>query len=265
MSLIRRHTTRTAVGSTETTEKTDTPSSSPLAFPLTALQKFYLAFRAPFACRYFHFATPNDAAHAVTVKYWNGAAFAAVEDLIDQTLGFTQNGFIAWKNVAGWKARSAAPFADQELYWIEISVATDLDADCSLQAVLNLFCDDSLLRAYYPALVADSRYLPEGRTDFLEQYIAAKDLIVTRLKQGKAITDESQIIDPNEVAIAAVHAAAHIIMAPLDRGEDPRPSDDARDAMNGEMNRVSFDLDTDNSGEVEVHEQERSFEVRLRR
>lgn len=267
MSLIRRNTTRTAKNSTETTRETDTPSATTLAFALTASDKFYLAFRKPFACRYFALGTVSDTQRTPVVKYWNGTAFVVVEDLIDQTLGFTQSGFISWVNPGGWKARQAAPFADQELYWIELSVAADLGAATTLQAVLNLFCDEELLRAYYPELVSDSaRWYPPGRSNFLEQLVAAKDQIVTRLKQSRVINDESQVIDPNEVAIAAVHATAYIIMAPVVRDDEDRQKvRDIYAELTRELGKLPIAVDNDNSGAIsdaEKKEAEVTFRMR---
>lgn len=256
MSLIRRNTTRTIKNATETTRQTDTPSDDSVPFNLETTDKFYIGFKKPFASRYFHFSHLNETTLAIAVKYWNGSSFVPVEDLIDQTVGFTQNGFISWVNPGDWKAKAQAPASDVELYWVELTVSDNMTDESALQAVLNLFCDDTLLRAHYPELVSDERWLPEGRTDFLEQYVAAKDLVILRLKKDKIIRDENQIVDVNEVALAATHAAAYIIMYPISRSEDDRESVAAcLDAMNKALNLVPLDLDVNDDGKIDAAEE----------
>jgi len=256
MSLIRRNVTRTILNSTEATKETDTPAASALSFVLTNSDKFYVGFKKPFAARYFHLSVLNTNSITVSMKYWNGTEFSSVDDLVDQTLGFTTNGFISWTNATDWKKVVQAGVSE-ELYWVEISVSGALSAGTALQAVLNIFCDDSLLRAHYPELISDTRWLPSGRTDFLEQYVAAKDQVVKRLKGDGIITDESQIIDPNEVANAAAHAAAFIIMFPVSRSdEDRQAAADAEKEMNKALNQVKLDIDINDDGVIQDAEQE---------
>lgn len=257
MSLIRRNVTRTIKNSTETTAQSSTPASSALAFNLQTTDAFYVGYNKPFACRHFNLAVVNSVSSTVSVKYWDGTTWTAVEDLVDQTTGFTASGFISWVNANDWTLYALTPVTDVELYWVKITVSVNLHASTSLQSVLNLFSDDNLLRAYYPELITDTRYLPSSRTDFMEQYLAAKDLVVTRLKQSRILDDESQIIDPNEVAVAATHAAAWIIQSPIARAEgDREAADKAYSQMEAELKLVRFDLDLDNTGIIEEVEKE---------
>jgi hypothetical protein len=256
MSVIRRNVTRTILNSTETTKQTDTPSSDALTLNIGTSDAFYIGFKAPFASRYFHLSSLNAVSNTLSVYYYNGTTWTAVTDLVDQTVGLTVSGFISWTNETDWKKSTQSPVAE-ELYWIKIVPGATLTSTTALQAVLNLFCDEPLLRAYYPELVTDTRYLPDSRTDFLEQYVAAKDLVVTRLKQDKLITDESQIIDINEVAISAVHATAWVILNPLARTTEERERVGAIwDQFNKELNEVPIDIDTDNSGTIDEEEKE---------
>jgi hypothetical protein len=185
MSSVHRNVTRTILNSTETTFKTSTPSADSLAIALTTSDALYVGYKLPFGSRYFHFGVLNVASVTVSVKYWDGSAWSAVEDLVDQTLGFTRSGFIAWQNQTDWAKQALSPLTDVELYWLKITVSGTLTGTATLQTVANIFADDQLLRAYYPELVSDTRYLPDSRNDFLEQYVAAKDLVVLRFEAGR--------------------------------------------------------------------------------
>jgi hypothetical protein len=256
MSVIQRNTTRTILNSTETTAKTDTVNSSVLAFNLLTTDLFYIGFKKPFASRYFNLSVLNVVAATLSVKYWDGTDWESVEDLIDQTSGFTKSGFLSWQNQNDWRALKLAPISDVEHFWIQISVSANLTTETALQSVSNLFCDDNLLRAYYPELVTDARYLPSGRTDFMEQMVAAKDLVVTRLKQDHLIKDESEVLDINEVAISATHATAWIILNPIARSDGEKEMrNDAFAAFNRELNKVKLSLDLNNSGVIELQEE----------
>jgi hypothetical protein len=254
MSLVLRNITRTIKGSTETTLQTKEANADALAFVLTTSDYFYIGSVNKFAARYFHFGTLNTQAGTLVVQYWDGSAWTAVEDLVDQTQHFTRSGFVSWVNESDWAKRAQTPITpDPELYWVRISVSANLSAGTSLKAVLNLYCDDTLLKKYYPELISDTRYLPDAG-NFLEQYEAARDLVVLRLKADQIIDDESQVIDPNEVCLAAVHAAAHIILYPITNKETDTRATDAERKFNSELNRVRLSLDLDKSGIIEDDE-----------
>lgn len=248
--LLNRRKIRTIKNTTDTTEETRTLNSKPLSFVLTTGDKFYLGFHDRFASRYFSFATANTNTTALTVKFWDGDAFVAVDDVIDQTFGFTESGFLSWVNDTKWQTKVQTG-TEGELFWIEISVSADLSAGTSLEAVINIFSDDDLLRGYYPELVSDTRFQPPGRSDLLEQHVAGKNLVVQRMIQKKVIDKESQIIDINPVALAAVHATASIIMAPIAISEaQDKLLDDARSQFERELTQSIYEIDSNSDGVV---------------
>lgn len=252
MSLVLRNITRTIKGSTETTLQTKEANADALAFVLTTSDYFYVGSQNKFSTRYFYFGTLNTQAGTLVVEYWDGSAWTAVTDLVDQTQHFTRNGFVSWVNESDWQKKAQSP-VEPELYWIRFTVGANMSASTSLKAVLNLYCDDTLLKKYYPEIISDTRYLPDAG-NFLEQYEAAREKVVLRLKADGIIDDESQIIDVNEVAVAAAHAAAWIILAPItNRETDPRATYAERDFYS-ELNRVKLSLDLDKSGIIEDDE-----------
>lgn len=231
-------------------------------------QFLYLGFYGKFASRYFHMGVVNSSTNPVlVVEYWNGTDWAPVLDLHDETIGFTQSGFISWRNKDDWKPTNVDPLSDEseKLYWVRISPTGDeIDGTPTLNAVLNLFSNDTALRRFYPELVTDSRYLPSGRTNFIEQHIAAKNRVVTKLKQRRVIEDESQIIDINEVAEAAVHACADIILSPISTDEELLKR--IRAAFENEMNDLTKHADANKDGQVsDTERQDISFGTVVRR
>lgn len=254
MSIVNKNITRTLLNSVEKTLQTASASADALALVMTTSDKLYLGFREKFQTRYFLFATANTNAATLTVKYWDGSAYAEVADVVDQTIGFTRSGFLSWDNIDGWQ-KNVQLGITTELYWIEITVSANLSGGTSLQCIENIFCDETLLRSYYPELVSNTSYLPSGRTSWMEQFIAAKDLVVLRLKQDDIIDDESQVLDVNEVCVAAVHATAWIIINPIARDEgDKERAKQMFNDFNRELNASKKSFDFDNSGKVDEAE-----------
>lgn len=261
--MIYRRKLRTVLNSTETTQKTDSIASDALSFVFLTTDAFYIGWPEKFAARYFAMGTLNTNAATLAVTYWDGSDWTAVEDLVDQSRGLTQNGWISWKNVSDWTKQALSPIVDEELYWIRIKTGTSFSSGSTLQAVLNLFCDDTTLAAYYPELIADTRYLPRNRSTFLEQYEAAKNMIVQKLYQAKAITNEAMVLNPEELSIPAAHAAAYIILNGI-----PNADEDLRERKKRILEDLEFWLsdsvrsfDLDNSGEIEEEEKEVPYPI----
>ncbi len=265
--MIYRRKLRSIYNATEATSKTDSIASDALAFVFTTAEALYLGFHEKFACRYFYLGTLNTNAAVLTIKYWDGSAYSPVEDKVDQTEGLTKSGWLSWKNVSGWAKSTQAPVVDEQLYWIKITTSANFSAGTTIKAILNLFSDAVLLREYYPELISDTRYLPSDRTDFIEQYHAAKNMVVQELIRIDKIKDESQVLNPEVVAIASAHASAYCILNGI-----PNASEDLiarKKAVFADfefwIERSKLSLDLDNSGELEEVEENVGTQFFVRR
>lgn len=253
--MINRRVTRTILNTTETTALTSLNSAG-LSFVLLTTDSFYIGFHGKFSARYFQMSVVNSATSVMSVDYWNGSEWASVDDLVDQTsVGgktFAQSGFVSWSNKSDWTKRSLTGIDDDiQLYFVRVKVSVDLSLLTKIASVLNLFSDDALLRSYYPEIISNVAYLPSGKTNFLDQHLAAKDLVVLRLKQRRMIDDESQVIDINMVAVAAVHACAWIILSPIATSDDSKEiRDTAFKALGEELSQLTLGVDSNKDGVV---------------
>lgn len=266
--MINRRVTRVVLNTTEITDFLTKPNGPNYVPVLTVADSLYIGFHGKFAARFIQIGTvANALTSTLSVEYWNGSAWAAVDDLIDQTsVGgktLARSGFISWVNKADWKASIRADIdPDVSLFWVRLKVSADLTATAALSSVLNTFCDDNLLRAYFPELITDPAYLPKNQTNFLDQYIAAKDLVVLRLKQRKEIEQESQIIDINDVAIAATYASAMLILQSIATSEDvEKLLAIATKGFNNELDEIDFSVDENEDGIVSDPERTQSTSV----
>lgn len=255
--MINRYVTRTVLSGVEQTAKTNSPEADTLSFVLTTASLFYIGFQGKFAARYFAMGTANTNASVISVEYWNGSAWAAVKDIVDSTAGFTKSGFLSWVNESDWQKTTVTPVTGVDLYWVRLSVSADLSAGTTLQACLNLYSSDNALRVYYPWLVSDSRFLPANRTNFLEQHVAAKDLVVKHLRDRHAIGDESQVIDIERVMPAAIHAAAYLILLPISTSPEMGAlRDGALAAFKDEIGQTALSVDQNADGIVSNSERQ---------
>lgn len=269
--MINRRVIRTIRGTTEITSLVSNPHGTQYGFEFLSSEFLYVGYHGKFAARYFQMLTGNNNASVLTVEYWDGSQWAGVDDLVDQTSAggktFAQSGFVSWQNKEDWAARSLAGIdTDIELYWVRLTVSSDLSNNTAMHAILDLYCDDNLLRAYFPEIVTDTNYLPDGRTNFIDQYIAAKELVVLRLKQRKKIETDAQIIDPNDVAVAATYAAACLIMRPIATSDHAKAI--AAVACNGfedEIGKVTIPTDDNLDGIISDDERMQSFAVKVER
>jgi len=260
--MINRRVTRVVLNTTEVTDALVKPNSTPLTTALLTTDFLYVGFHGRFASRYFQVGTVNAVVSTLTAQFWDGTNWVAVDDLVDQTsLGgavFAQSGFISWQNKDNWVQRSITGIdTDIELYWIRFSVSVNLTGTTSLRSVLNIFSDDAMLTVYAPELISDANYLPSGKTNFLDQHVAAKDYVVLRLKTRKAIDDESQVIDINNVSMAAVYACAWLILAPIATSDASKElRDTMKAAFEEEVSKVTFAVDQNGDGQVDESERE---------
>ncbi len=269
--MINRRVTRTILNTTEITHLLTPPNGADYVIPLQTTDSLYIGYHGRFASRFIQVSIPNAVASLMTVEYWNGTSWEDVDDFLDQTASggktLAQSGFISWQNKADWAARNLTGIdADVSLFWIKVTVSANLTGTTAIKSVIDLYCDDNLLRAYFPEIITDTNYLPDGKTNFIEQYIAAKELVVLRLKQRKKIETDAQIIDPNDVAVAATYAAACLIMRPIATSDHAKAI--AAVACNGfedEIGKVTIPTDDNMDGIISDDERMQSFAVKVER
>lgn len=266
--MINRRVTRVVLNTTEITDFLVNPNSPNYVAGLTTTDELFIGFHGKFASRFIQIGTvPNAASAVLSVEYWNGTTWAAVDDLLDQTsVGgkpLARSGFVSWVNKPDWVASIRADIdPDVSLFWVRLKVSADLTLNATLSSVLNTFCDDTLLRAYFPELITDSNYLPVGQENFLPQYIEAKNLVVLRLKQRKEIQHESDIIDVNDVSIAATYASAMLILQSIATSDDvEKLLAIATKGFNNELDEIDFSVDENGDGIIDDPERTQSSSV----
>lgn len=93
---------------------------------VAANDKVYIGFLVPFNRVRLISAAAGAGAGALTVKYWDGSAWATVPALVDGTVSggntFAQSGIISWAEPANWVKNDPASVGTN-LYYVELSTA----------------------------------------------------------------------------------------------------------------------------------------------
>lgn len=160
----------------------------------TAQDKLYIGFKKPINAFYAEFGTANTNAAVMSVKFYNGTAFAAVTGQIDRTKGFTRSGFVEWDRNLDDEASlviSGSPAIATDQYWYEITFDATTTATV-MNGLSILFSDDNDLLEDEP-LITD--FLPSGETTFVKFHQAARNRIMSDLQNRGIRTRPTQNLE----------------------------------------------------------------------
>lgn len=224
----------------------------------------YIGTRLPLNNLHFALKNYNTNELIATVEYYSHNGWQKCVETLDETKGFTKNGFIQLtpKKGVGWKMADTEDITElnsveiYDRYWLRISFNGDFSTEeiPNLFWIGNQFSNDDDLRPLYPDLVSKKMYDAYSNTDsWLDQNIAAGEAIVSDLIRLSIIKDGAQILDWTELRIASIHKTAEIIYNFC--GDDfIDQSKAALIAYNKEMDKPFFKVDTNNNAREEVDE-----------
>lgn len=192
---------------------------------VSAQDKIFIGSRLPFNHLFVKLKTANTLPSNMDVEYWDGTSWVSVVELSDETLGFTQNGFVyftpnrerSWKlsntNYSSEKVTGLESVCVYDMYWLRIGFSADLDLTTELQFVGNKFSDDYDLQGEFPELGKTSvmNAFKAGTTSFEEQHIIAAGRLVEDLVNKGVIDDGSQILNRDDYKSASIMKVAEII------------------------------------------------------
>lgn len=183
------------------------------------------------------------------VSYWNGSSWVAFTDVVDETSGLTESGFVVWEEKDDWcKDKSSNIPAlstysnNPELYWVKFTLDDGFDS-ITIQSVKFILSDDRAMVGIFPEIM---QYLPNGKQDFLEQHESAKDSITTSLKVKGVISYQEQIKNPDDWLLAATYRAIDIILTPISGDErllEVKRDIAAKSAYMMNLSKASIDKD----------------------
>lgn len=198
----------------------------------TSQDALYVGSKMPFNHLYFKLEIPNLVSNTMTVEYWSGSAWVSVVELIDETDGFKESGFITfypsknsrWQmsstNSDGQSITGLTSASVYDLYWIKITFSQTLTNTTELCWVGNLFSDDDDLTSEFPDFGKSAvlTSFEAGKTTWEEQHVKAAKILAQDLIDKGVIYETGQILNREDYRDASVMKVAEIIFRAL--GDD---------------------------------------------
>lgn len=179
----------------------------------------YIGRPHKFSNFYVAMTTPSVLTPVMTAYYWDGTAWVAFTDILDETAGFSASGFIQWEEKGQWQKKKPSEITgltsltfEEELYWIKLTLATDTTASTVMRALQFLLSDDRLMVTIHPEVM---NYLPTGFTDWLPQHELAKNSIVNELIVNGQMAYEEQIKNVEDWILACTYRCIELILDPI--------------------------------------------------
>jgi hypothetical protein len=204
---------------------------------------------------------------SIIIDYWSSQGWVPVVHKNDYTEAFSKSGYIeftpdidtAWQrentNSSGQSIDGLENISVYGMYWIRLTVSSDLSDEVELEYIGHKFSDDFDLYSEFPVF-NDPEFLTGFETakqSWEEQHIRAADLIIQDLKRKGIILGAEQILDRSILSPASVSKVAELIYNAFGRDyKDNR--DDARKEYNTRMDLSQFVVDTNNNAIKEIRD-----------
>ena len=125
------------------------------------------------------FTTNNTASSVLTMEYWNGSTWAAV-DIVDGTTGGTTitlsaKGKITWTLPADWKQNIPFDAFLSRAYWVRFKVSVALTSTAAI-AECRVYCVPPALKKHKHVEVAGDKVFLAGRPDAQDQVDISREL-----------------------------------------------------------------------------------------
>lgn len=163
---------------------------------------FYLGSSHPFNCIFLKLKVASVAGLGVSVEYWSGSEWIAPVELLDETNGLMNSGYLTWQinrfktswsmdstqtSSGGTKVTGLGSVNIYDKYWCRIKLATS--GSFTLSWIGHQFITDNDLYSEYPEFRSTSlkSAVEAGKTTWEEQIVIASRIIIEDLIQRRII------------------------------------------------------------------------------
>jgi hypothetical protein len=144
---------------------------------LAAAGALYFARFKPFSALYAEVKVPNAVGAFLTLEYWNGTAWTALSNVVDDSDAFSRSGFIQFDTPEDWAETTVNTLSG---YFLKITPSVDLTGTMALQGLNVVFSDDQDLRGIYPSVL---NYLDSQETSFILRHENSRDRVVETIRK----------------------------------------------------------------------------------
>lgn len=227
----------------------------------------YIGNIAPFNHFYMKLDVVNTEALSLNVHYWSGSQWRSVIEVMDETNGLTESGFLtfvpdrnhAWinsdTNGTGQTITGLENITIYDKYWVRVSLSANPSSTAALSWIGQKFSNDDDLGSEYPELLNQNvkASFESGKTDWEKQHVRAAELIVAELIKANIIYSKNQILERSTFMLPSVSKVGELIYSSF--GDDYiDQANNARAEFKSRMQKGIYDIDSNSDGELDPFE-----------
>ena len=236
---------------------------------LTSSDYIYVGQRLPFTNLFLYSHVANTNTATLSVEYWNGTSWISAVDLLDGTSAsgktFAKSGIIQWSSEKsqGWQcvydtSDSNSPASLQSItiydcYWARLKVSATLSATTALKEITYAFTSTQELKKIDVEIDSYLSAFASGKTEWNQEITTASKLLVTDLKRLGFVAGPGQVIELDDLYMAATFKCLELLYFNLGPSYKDR-MDKMRKEYESVMNIQNFTLDSNKDGLLDQSE-----------
>jgi hypothetical protein len=237
----------------------------------------YIAQDLPFNHVFIQVTTANTVATTVVIEHWDGTAWRACNDVLDDTVTsgkpLTTSGFLQWQIDDDYSPCVITDTSDStatdlnglkvyDKYWFRISYADVLDS-AVLKCVRFQFTNSSIIKGLDIELDTYLLSFASGKTDWYDEISTASDLVVIDLKRMGLIKGYGNIISFDTIALITAYRTLTLIYFSLGPAYLERYKVVSAEYTNL-LTSSKLTVDTDDNAKVSTDEVRRGYRRMVR-
>lgn len=236
---------------------------------LTSSHYIYVAQRFPFTNLFLHSHVANSNASILSVQYWDGTAWRDGVDMLDGTatsgVTLAKSGIVQWSvnKLYGWQrvndtTDSNSPdelsaFTIYNSFWCRFKVSASLSGTTAFKEITYAFTSSQELKKIDVEIDSFFSAFASGKTDWITEILTASKMVVTDLKRLGFICAPGQVIELDDVYMAATLKTLELVYFNLGPSYKEK-LDKVRSEYQAALNIQRLTLDKDADGKLDLSE-----------
>jgi hypothetical protein len=227
----------------------------------------YIGYYKPISTIYISMETASTTDTNMTVSYYNGSSFVAVSDFYDETKALQRDGFVQWDR--NQSNEDLTTVNSLEKYWYRVAFGADTSA-VIFKGINIVFSDDQDIKKEF---FEYEEFLPTGETTFLLNHVSARDEIIQHIRNSGRYKQNQSSGRNKDINAFDVHkinqlnkASTYLVLSNIFANVLSDPDGLYREKQSYYRNKYTsamdlfyLDLDTDDDGISDRHEEMRDF------
>ena len=152
-----------------------------VALSLQVGEYIYIGYKKPFKQLFIELSVKNTGGGSLSAEYYDGSAWAPLDNLLDETENFSKSGFLFFEKYSAWAETTVE---GEEKYFIRLKTDTNHDLGTEIQGLGILLSNDLDLEGVRSNIVSKFN---NGSSWVLKHEQARKDIVQLLRNRGNRI------------------------------------------------------------------------------